>query len=377
VFRMGVDGWWPDEGDKLSPASRLARDRMYWEGPMKARPDVRPFSLNRNGYAGIQRYGWLWTGDVNSDWRALAAQIPVGINTGLSGMPYWGTDIGGFIPTREFTGELYVRWFQFGAFSPLFRAHGRTWKLHLPWGWNTGEFGPIEIDPSQLTDKSNLHNPEVEPICRKYMELRYQLLPYVYSGAREAHETGMPLIRAMWLHYPDDPEAMSRGDQYLWGRDILVAPVIEPSAASRRVYLPKGEWFDFWNHERVSGSRVIERKVDLATMPLYIRGGAIVPFGPVKQFVAEKVEAPLTVRVFPGANGRFVLYDDDGISFRHERGDFLRLLMNWNDAGHELKLELAAGSKLFGGTREIEVRLAFAATGKNVRFDGSPLAVHL
>ncbi|MGH9400673.1 MAG: TIM-barrel domain-containing protein, partial [Terriglobia bacterium] len=138
VFNLGVDGWWADEGDWLDDVSCLVRNRMYWEGSQLARPNVRPYTLNRNGYAGIQRYGWLWSGDITSTWETLRNQVAVGINTGLSGMPYWGTDTGGFSTTPELTGELYVRWFQFSAFCPLFRSHGRTWKLRLPWGWDTG-----------------------------------------------------------------------------------------------------------------------------------------------------------------------------------------------------------------------------------------------
>jgi alpha-glucosidase/alpha-D-xyloside xylohydrolase len=182
VFRTGVDGWWPDDGDELSPESRLARNRMYWEGPQIERPNRRPFALHRNGYAGSQRYGWLWSGDTTSLWETLAAQVSVGINTGLSGMPYWGTDTGGFFTTPEYTGELYVRWFQFSCFCPLFRSHGRAWKLHTPWGWNTGDYGPKELAGNRagegLPDPSELHNAAVEPICRQYLELRYRLLPY-------------------------------------------------------------------------------------------------------------------------------------------------------------------------------------------------------
>ncbi|HEY3884725.1 MAG TPA: TIM-barrel domain-containing protein, partial [Vicinamibacterales bacterium] len=142
---LGVDGWWPDQGDGYDPASRLNRIRMYWEGPQLWRPDVRPYALHRNGYAGMAPYGaFLWSGDVYSLWETLQTHVPVAINTALSGMPFWGTDIGGFVPTLEFTGELYVRWFQFGAFCPLFRAHGRDWHLRLPWGWNLGDVGPDE-----------------------------------------------------------------------------------------------------------------------------------------------------------------------------------------------------------------------------------------
>lgn len=376
VFGLGVDGWWPDEGDLLSPQSRLVRDRMYWEGPLKERPDERPWALHRNGYAGLQRYGWLWSGDIDSNWKAFAAQIPVGLNTGLTGIPYWGTDTGGFIPTKEYTGELYVRWFQFSAFCPLFRSHGRTWKLHLPWGWNTGEYGPVE--EKELPDKTELHNAQVEPICQKYLDLRSQLMPYLYSAVRESHDTGIPIMRALWIHYPNDPQAVGRADQYLWGRDILVAPVLDPGAAARHVYLPKGGWHDFWTGERIEGGRQIERKVDLATMPLYIRSGTILPLGPVKQYASQPADQPLTIRVYPGDDGQFVLYEDDGASFAYEGGQFLRLRMQWNDGSHRLTVSLAEGSRMFGpAVREMEVELATGGGKKRVRFIGAPVVVQL
>ncbi|MGH7972368.1 MAG: TIM-barrel domain-containing protein, partial [Limisphaerales bacterium] len=144
-FALGVDGWWPDDGDELPIEARLARHRCYYEGPLQERPNERPWSLHRNAYAGAARYGgWIWSGDVESRWATLAAHVPVGLNCSLSVTPFWGSDTGGFVPTRELTGELYVRWFQFSAFNPLFRSHGRTWHLRLPWGWNTGDPGPIE-----------------------------------------------------------------------------------------------------------------------------------------------------------------------------------------------------------------------------------------
>ena len=167
---------------------------MYYEGPLLDRPNVRPWNLQRTGYAGAQRYGgWIWSGDIDSRWRTLAAQVAVGQNHSLSLSPYWGTDVGGFYPSDELTGELYVRWFQFGTFCPSFRAHGRTWHLRLPWGWNTGEFGPLEH--AENPDPNELHNAQVEPICRKYLELRYRLLPYNYTLCREAHDSGLPLMR--------------------------------------------------------------------------------------------------------------------------------------------------------------------------------------
>ena len=380
VFALGVDGWWPDEGDPLDGPSRLARNRMYWEAPQLDRPNERPFALHRNGYPGMQRYaGFLWSGDVYSTWETLRAHIPVAINTGLSGIPYWGTDIGGFVPTPEFTSELYVRWFQFGAFCPLFRAHGRTWKLRLPWGWNTGDPGPIEINNyngAAVPPREELHHPEVEPICRKYLELRYRLMPYLYSVVRECAKTGLPIMRALWLHYPDDPIAVGRGDEFLWGRDMLVAPVIEKGAASRRVYLPRGAWYDFWTGERLEGGREIVRTVDLETTPLYVRAGAILPLGPVKQYVDEPVDGPLEITVYPGSAGAFLLYEDDGRSFNYRKGEWMGIQMSWDDARRTLTLSLAPGSRMLApGRRALAVRMG--QIERRAAFEGRTLVVKL
>jgi alpha-glucosidase (family GH31 glycosyl hydrolase) len=375
-FAMGVDGWWPDEGDPLDITSRLVRNRLYWEGPQLDRPNERPYTLHRNGYAGMQRYAsFLWSGDVYSTWETLKNQIPIGINTSLTGIPYWGTDIGGFVPTKEFTAELYLRWFQFGAFCTLFRCHGRTWKLRLPWGWNTGDPGPVEISNyggAAIPDASQLHNEKVEPICRKYLDLRYRMLPYLYSAVHECAATGMPVMRALWLHYPNDPQAVACGDQYLWGRDVLVAPVVEQGATTRPVYLPAGHWFDFWTGERVEGGREISRAVDLETIPLYIRAGSILPLGPVKQYAGEKVDGPLSISIYPGADASFLLYEDDGITFDYRKEMWTGIEIKWDDAKRTFTMQLAEGARMLPPLhRNIEVTLA----GKNKAavFDGSSL----
>lgn len=340
--QMGIDGWWPDEGDLLPVEARLERNEMYWEGRMKVRPERRPFALHRNGYAGLQRYGWLWSGDIDSTWKALAAQVADAINVGLCGVPYWGTDTGGFVPTRELTPELYVRWFQFSAFCPLFRSHGRTWKLRLPWGWSLGTPGPLEGTErlGNWPPEQDLHDPDVETICRKYLELRYQMLPCIYSTVEQAHRSGLPPIRALWLAHPNDEKALQIADQYMWGDEILVAPVLEKSATSRKVYLPAGEWWDFWSHQRTKSSAGVEvtREVDLSTIPLYIRAGAIVPFGPVRQYTTEPVDEPVTLRIYPGADGRFSLYDDDGTSFAYKNGEHSRIDCSWRDSARKLTL---------------------------------------
>ncbi|MFC1556908.1 TIM-barrel domain-containing protein [candidate division KSB1 bacterium] len=382
VFSMGIDGWWPDEGDSLNAESRLTRNRMHWEGPQVDRPNERPYALHRNGYAGMQRYAaFLWSGDVYTTWETLQTHVSVAINTGLSGIPYWGTDIGGFVPTSEYTGELHVRWFQFGAFCPLFRAHGRTWHLRLPWGWNTGELGHDEItDYRQAAnpDPSELNNPDVEPICSKYLELRYRLMPYLYTTVYEGSRTNLPIIRALWLHYPDDAAAVERGDEYLWGRDILVAPVTEKGAASRELYLPRGTWYDFWTEERCDGGRPINRPVDLATMPLYVRAGAIIPLAPAKQFTDEKADNPLTLQIYPGADGVFTLFEDDGKSFNYRSGEWMGIRMIWNDRGRRLTAELAEGSKMLPPVRrEIEVRLVPEERMQTFVFEGQPVEIQL
>jgi alpha-glucosidase/alpha-D-xyloside xylohydrolase len=378
TFALGVDGWWPDEGDPLDISSRLVRNRMHWEGPQLDRPNERSYALHRNGYAGMQRYAsFLWSGDVYSTWETLKTHVPIGINTSLSGVPYWGTDIGGFVPTKEFTAELYLRWFQFGAFCTLFRSHGRTWKLRLPWGWNTGDPAPVEIrnyDGASVPDASQLHNEQVEPICRKFLDLRYRLLPYLYSAVRECATTGMPVMRALWLHYPDDPVAVARPHEYLWGRDILVAPVVEKAAVSRSLYLPRGNWYDFWTGEIVEGGREINRPVDLETMPLYVRAGALLPLGPVKQFTGEKVDQPLSITVYPGADASTVIYEDDGISFNYRKGEWMGLRLKWADTQRALTLSLVPGSRMLAPIRRtVEVKLLQAE--KRVVFDGSPLDV--
>jgi len=347
--KMGIDGWWPDEGDVLPVPSRLVRNRMYWEGGRMTAPDRRPFALHRNCYAGIQRWGWLWSGDTFSTWKTLETQIMMGISAGLSGVPYWGTDIGGFVPTKEFTAELFVRWFQFGAFCPSFRCHGRTWQLRRPWGWNTGGYGASEMGAnaeSFLPKPEDLHNNAVEPICRKYLNTRSQLMPYLYSATWETHTTGIPLIRSLGLSFPDDPAAWATADAYLFGPSLLVAPVFEQGATERKVYLPAGGWYDYWTGKRIEGGTTVSVPASLETMPLFVRAGSILPTGPVKQYAAEPLTEPTRLTIYPSADGRFQLYDDDGLSFAYEKGAFSLVDLQWNDAAKTLSYKLARGGLL-------------------------------
>jgi alpha-glucosidase (family GH31 glycosyl hydrolase) len=185
-------------------------------------------------------------------------------------------------------------------------------------------------------------------------------------------------MRAMWLHYPSEHEAVARGDQYMWGRDMLIAPVVEKGATTRALYLPRGAWYDFWTNERLAGGREVTRPVDLATTPIFVRAGAVIPTGPVKQYVDEPSEEPLTLTVYPGADGRSSMYDDDGTSFDYRRGAYMRMLMTWRDATKRLTLSLTPGSRMVPtAQRRINVRVAGSSITKPVVFSGRSIDVQL
>ncbi len=379
LIRAGIDAFWPDEGDWFNLFERIKRHQLYYQGPLSTRADVRPWSLHRNGFLGVGRWGgWVWSGDTDSSWRTLEGQIMVGQNHSLSLSPYWGSDTGGFYPNAELTGELYARWFQLSSFTPSFRAHGRTWWTRLPWGWGLSEMGPNENGRNNPL-ASELNNPAIEPVCRKFSELRYQLMPYTYTLAWEANSTGMPLMRAMWLHYPDDPRAVENGHQYLWGRDLLVAPVYEKGATSREVYLPRGDWYDWWTSKKETGGRNVSRQVDLATMPIYVRAGAIIPFDPVRQYTSQPVDEPTTLRIYGGANGSFTLYEDDGISLDYLQGKATWTRMTWDDATKRLTIEpgAPAGRKnaAMAAPRNFKVQLLPSGATRDVTYNGRRLVV--
>jgi alpha-glucosidase (family GH31 glycosyl hydrolase) len=312
LVEIGVDGWWldggegppaatPGAGPELHNRYDLLRQQAFFEGEARDRPDRRAFMLCRSGGPGMQRFGAAcWSGDIDCSFPTLEAQIAIGLNMGLSGVPYWGTDIGGFYQIAPPNAELFVRWFQFGTFCPVFRAHGHAWRQHLPWSYGD----------------------EVEAICRRYLELRYRLLPYTYTLARQAYDRGLPLMRPLVLNYPDDPKVWQLGTQYLWGDDLLVAPVTREGATHWPVYLPEGRWHDFWTHECHDGRRGITVAAPLERLPLFVRSGAILPLGPAKQQDGEDVPEAYVVMVFPDGRSRFELYDDDGRSNAYDRGGY-------------------------------------------------------
>lgn len=339
VFNLGVDGWWPDFGDEYTPKSRILRQEMYYKGSIQDRPNVRPWHLHRNGYLGIGRFGgWVWSGDPTSNWKTLEAHIAIGLNYSLTVSPYWGSDIGGFSPTPELTGELYTRWFQFSVFCPSFRSHGSAWRLRLPWGWNLGSYGPLEGSESRLPDKFELHNAAVELICREYLNLRYRLLPYNYSLTREAYDEGLPMMRPLWLYYPQDPIAAQDGKEYLWGKDMLIAPVVEKGATKRNLYLPPGNWYNWWTNEKIAGGKFITCNADLTTLPIFVKAGAIIPLDPIRQYTAEKVSDPTTIQIYEGADGQFTMYEDDGESLEYLKGQGLWTQFSWENNARQLTI---------------------------------------
>ena len=344
VFALGVDGWWPDEGDPLDAASRLARIRMYWEGPQLDRPDRRPYALHRNGYAGMQRYGaFLWSGDVDSTWETLRDHVPVAINTSLTGIPYWGTDIGGFVPTKELTGELYVRWFQFGAFCPLFRSHGRTWKLRLPWGWNTGELGPNEIrgygyaanpGPEELHNaRSRADLPQVPGAALPAAAVPVQRRPRGLPDGPADHPRALA-ARPRRSRRPSPGATSSSGDP-----NILVgARDREGRRRPAGSICPAGAGM-------TSGPESPSKAAARSAAPWTWRPSPVRPrrddpadgTGPAVHR-RDRSDGPLTLRVYSGADGRFRLYEDDGVSFAYRRGDWMGIDLGWDDRGRRLTL---------------------------------------
>jgi alpha-glucosidase/alpha-D-xyloside xylohydrolase len=219
---------------------------------------------------------------------------------------------------------------------------------------------------------SELNNPTIEPIAKKYAELRYQLMPYTYTLAWQARAAGMPLMRAMWLHYPDDERARALGTQYLWGRDLLIAPIFRKGAEAREVYLPRGDWYDWWTNAKIAGGQTVTRQADLATMPIYVRAGAIIPLDPVRQHTGEATNEPTTLRIYRGADGDFTLYEDDGASQEYLKGKGTWTRLRWNDRSRELTAQPAApqGATNVATPRVFNVVILPEGTTASVKYAG-------
>jgi alpha-glucosidase len=266
--------------------------RASVEGVRRLRPDRRALLLTRSGWAGVQRYALHWTGDNTSTWDHLRLSISMVLNLGLSGIAFTGPDVGGF--TGGPPPELYARWMQLGAFTPFYRAHSMIGSPDQePWA-----FGP-----------------EVEAVARKALELRYRLLPYIYTAVWQSTQNGVPIMRPAWYDDPGNAALHAVDDQFFFGDALFVAPIVEQGAVRRRVTLPAGAWFDFWSGERHEGGQVAEVDAPLDAIPLFVRGGAVIPLWPVQQYVGEKAVDALEARVF-WSEGEYesALYEDDGVT---------------------------------------------------------------
>ena len=297
-----------DEGESTTHAKNrnvfgLLMARATYEGLARLRPDRRPFVVTRAAYAGIQRYSTMWTGDTNSTWDSLALNVPMFTTLGLSGEPFVGSDVGGFIGRAN--GEFLVRSYQIGFLAPFFRNH-HTVDGYDQEPWRFGKY--------------------YEDIIRKYLKLRYQLLPFLYTTLEEAHRTGVPLFRPLMLNYQDDPNTYNLDDEFMIGDDLLVAPIVKPDVTSRLVYLPKGVWYDFWTNKKYTGGTMIRAEAPLETLPMFVRGGAIIPMAPEMKYVGEKPVDPISFAVYPDEKGSAsaILYEDDGNSFAYQQGMFRR-----------------------------------------------------
>ncbi len=270
--------------------------RASYEGLERLRPNERSFVLTRSGFAGVQRWSSVWMGDNQSLWEHLEMSLPMLCNMSLSGVAFVGADIGGFAGNA--TAELFARWMQAGMLYPFMRGHSAlTTAQHEPW-----VFGD-----------------RVEAICREYIELRYQLLPYLYTLFWQATNTGAPILRPLLYDYPNDPKTYNLHDQVLLGSSFMAAPIYRPGVEYRAVYLPEGTWFDWWSGERYNGNTHILAYAPIERMPIYVKAGSIVPMQPIVQYVDERPIDPLRIRVWTG-EGTFTLYEDDGRSFEYQSG---------------------------------------------------------
>lgn len=417
LFSHGVDAWWcdctePFEGDwkgaiKPEPEQRmllnteeaklyldaayinaysLLHSKGIYEGQRSVTGDKRVVNLTRSAYAGQHRYGTItWSGDISANWETFKKQIADGLSFCVTGSPYWTLDIGAFfVHNKEelwfWNGdynegvadlgyrELYVRWFQFGAFLPMFRSHGTDAPREI---WRFGQPGELFYDT-----------------LVKYLNLRYRLLPYIYSLAGAVAHRNYTMLRAMSFDFREDVQTHNIDDQFMFGPAFLVAPVTEamyygPGSRElqgvsklRNVYLPVGGWYDYWSSHRIEGGRVIEAEADLQTLPLFVRAGSIVPVGPDIQYAAEQPGAVIGVKVYPGQDGVFTLYEDEGDNYNYENGAYSTIEMSWSETDQALTIGKRIGS--YDGmptTRQFAVEIIGKPGQHLVSYQGDPIVV--
>lgn len=430
IFSNGTDAWWcdctePFEADwkgevKPEPEERLLintgeakkyldpeyinafsllHSRGIYEGQRKVTNKKRVVNLTRSSYAGQHRYAAItWSGDVSANWETFRRQIPGGLNFCVTGEPYWTTDIGAFFAAEKddlwfWDGhynqgcgdlgyrELYVRWFQYGAFLPMFRSHGTDTPREV---WRFGEPGSVFCDT-----------------LVKFIHLRYRLMPYIYSIAGKVTLQDYTMLRALAFDFREDTKTYDISDQYMFGPAFLVNPVTEPMYYEsgsmelpgvkrvRRVYLPEtSSWYDFWTGGRLAGGQELEAAAPLGIMPLFVKAGSIVPMGPMVQHTGEKPDAPVELRIYPGADGAFTLYEDEGDNYNYENGAYATISLHWDESARQLSFGERQGtyegmpcSRVFnivlvskGHGAGVEEAVNFDST---VHYQGKRLAINL
>ena len=396
-----IDAWWMDASEPnlrdclpmdyfkwlISPtalgpsaeylnAYSLVNAMAIYDGQRSVDPDKRVFLLTRSGFAGLQRCSTAsWSGDIGTSWTDMRMQMAAGLGYSMSGLPFWGMDIGGFSVMSKFYSpesagewqELQTRWHQFGTFVPLFRTHGQWPRREL---WNIAPEGS-----------------EAYESILWYMRLRYRLMPYLYSLAGAVHFEDATIMRGLPMDYPDDPEVRDLSDQWMLGPALMPCPVYEYKARSRSVYFPMGLWYDFYTGEPMAGGKRFTVDAPYGRMPLYVRAGSILPIGPEMEWTSEKPADDILLVVYAGADASFTLYEDDGLTYGYEKGAYSTIGLEWDDASRTFTIGERKGS--FPGmlqTRRFRVVVAdrehpFAydpsAAGVAVDYDGNTCTVTL
>ena len=382
MLSLGIDAWWLDatependdlhnrtvyvgSGDEYRLVYPLYVTRTVYEGSRKDAPDRRVMILSRSAFLGEQRYSVsTWSGDIGNDWDTLRRQVTAGLDYAASGLPYWTTDTGGFFrPGRaQYTDpayhERYLRWLEFSTFSPLMRVHGYMTNTE-PWN-----YGPDMVEQQ-----------------RKLLDFRYQLLPYIYSQAANVTFSGGTIMRPLVMDFANDPRALDQKYEYMFGPAFLVAPVLDPGVTQAHIYAPasKGGWFDWWTGNPVAPGTETTVDAPVGKIPLLVRAGSIVPLDPVQQYVGEKKDMPLELRVYPGADGAFNLYDDDGLTYHYEQGQRSQVAIRWNDKTGTLTIAARQGSYPgMPSQRQMHVRLLHNNqwSEKQITYTGRAMSVH-
>jgi alpha-D-xyloside xylohydrolase len=348
LFSIGADAWWMDttepetegqeeniqlghklaagSGDRYVNAFPLLDTQAVYQGQRAASDKKRVYILSRSAFAGSQRNGvTAWSGDLVSDWLNYRRQIPAGLNFSLSGIPYWTTDIGGFVfgnPDDAAFRELFIRWFQYGTFNPILRVHG-----------------------TRVPNENELwsYGPDAQKILVNFDRLRYRMLPYIYSLAWRTTSAAYTPMRPLVMDFRGDTRAENIGDQFMYGPALLVNPVTEPGATTRQLYLPQAKWYDFWTGASIEGGRMIDAPATLDRLPLYVRAGSILPLGPDEEWSTEKPADPIELRIYRGADAEFTLYEDENDNYNYEKGVFATIPLHWDDAHNTLTIGDRAG----------------------------------